>query len=277
MRALVLEDRTTYREARDGLHALTDELLQQAAELEGVNAAKRSFIAGCSDSLGEPLVNILEEADRLRTSIAGRPGLEDAESFVKEIAQGARNLHELVEDIRVFEATGRETALDAHGVDAHMLVEGVTTQLAPLASAKQLDLRNDTAPDIGTLVADAQKLRQVLVNLASNAIKFTPDAGTVRIAATRTEAGVTFSVQDTGIGIPAADLERIFTPFEQIDSSLSRRHGGTGLGLALVRRLAELHGGSVDVRSEEGQGSTFEVHIPVPLPVMPSETEAAEG
>ena len=176
----------------------------------------------------------------------------------------------------MFEATGRETALDAHEVDAHMLVEGVTTQLAPLASAKQLDLRNETAPDIGTLVADAQKLRQVLVNLASNAIKFTPDAGTVvsPLRARKLEylLGAGHRHRHSG------RRSRTHLHALRADRRLpARRHGGTGLGLALVRRLAELHGGSVDVRSEEGHGSTFEVHIPVPLPVVPSETEKAAG
>ena len=100
------------------------------------------------------------------------------------------------------------------------------------------------------------------MNLASNAIKFTPDGGTVSVAVERTAEGTVFSITDTGIGISEADLGRIFAPFEQVDSSLSRRHGGTGLGLALVRRLTELHGGRVEVESEEGRGSTFRAVFP---------------
>jgi PAS domain S-box-containing protein len=264
-RALLLEDRTSFRETRDGLHALTDELLLQAAELEAVNSAKRSFISNCSDSLGEPLQSILLESERLLERLAQRSGMNDAESFVREIAQGARQLHALVEDIRVFEATGREAALEIGEVDAFELVEAITTQLAPLAAAKSVDLCNRAPPAFGTLQADRQKLRQVLVNLASNAIKFTPDGGTVNVAVERTAEGTMFSITDSGIGISEEDLGRIFAPFEQVDSSLSRRHGGTGLGLALVRRLTELHGGRVEVESEERSGSTFRAVFPAAL------------
>ena len=265
-RALLLEDRTRFRETRDGLHALTDELVLQAAELEAVNSAKRSFISNCSDALSEPIEAILRKSERLLACLARRPDMDEAESFVREIAGGARQLHELVEDIRVFEATGRETVLDIRRVDAFEVVSAVTTQLAPLAAAKSLDLRNEAPANFGTLAVDQQKLRQVLVNLASNAIKFTPDGGTVSIAVERTAEGSVFSVTDSGIGISEEDIGRIFAPFEQVDSSLSRRHGGTGLGLALVRRLTELHGGRVEVHSKEGKGSRFDAVFPASLP-----------
>ena len=136
----------------------------------------------------------------------------------------------------------------------------------PLAAAKSLDLRNEAPANFGTLAVDQQKLRQVLVNLASNAIKFTPDGGTVSIAVERTAEGSVFSVTDSGIGISEEDIGRIFAPFEQVDSLLSRRRGGTGLGLALVRRLTELHGGRVEVHSEEGKGSRFDAVFPASLP-----------
>src|SRR5205085_8980851 len=111
--------------------------------------------------------------------------------------------------------------------------------------------------------ADVRKLKQVLFNLATNAIKFTPAGGSVRIAARDVGDGVEIAVSDTGVGISAADQSRLFREFTQVDGSLTRRHEGTGLGLALTKRLVELHGGRIAVRSAPGAGSTFTVCLPV--------------
>jgi two-component system cell cycle sensor histidine kinase PleC len=119
----------------------------------------------------------------------------------------------------------------------------------------------DVAPDT-TITADKEALRQVLANLVSNAIKFTPERGAVTVRATSDRKGVLVTVEDTGIGIPAAALEKLGRPFEQVQSPLTRNHKGSGLGLAIARSLVALHGGEMRIRSREGAGTTVTVFFP---------------
>jgi len=117
---------------------------------------------------------------------------------------------------------------------------------------------------LGEALVDVRKFKQIVYNLLANAVKFTPDGGRVLLEARGISSGqFEISVRDTGIGIAEKDLPRLFAPFEQLDSSLARKYEGTGLGLSMVKRLAELHGGSVSVRSELGRGSCFTVRIPL--------------
>jgi signal transduction histidine kinase len=138
----------------------------------------------------------------------------------------------------------------------------VLAVVEPLARQKQLPLHHELPPEPVRITSDIDKVRQILVNLAGNAIKFT-DEGSVRLSVCRDGADVRFTVRDTGIGVSKADLELLFHPFAQLDTSLTRRHGGTGLGLYISRRLAELLGGHIAVESEVGKGSAFTLVLPV--------------
>jgi signal transduction histidine kinase len=130
------------------------------------------------------------------------------------------------------------------------------------AAAKGLRLEAAVPADLPPALADRIRLKQILSNLLSNAVKFTPEAGAVTVGARAAEEGLAIWVQDTGVGIAPEDQERIFREFEQADNSLGRQHQGTGLGLALTRKLVELHGGRVWVESAPGQGSTFTFTLP---------------
>ncbi|MBV8178950.1 MAG: histidine kinase, partial [Mycobacterium sp.] len=132
------------------------------------------------------------------------------------------------------------------------------------AAANRISLEATTAPEIGVVSADERKVRQVLVNLVANALKFTPDGGRVSVAATRSNGAIDIAVTDTGPGIVPAEQERIFEEFAQ--ASDNGRSPGTGLGLALARRFAELHGGTLTVRSTPGQGATFTLRLPARRP-----------
>jgi CheY-like chemotaxis protein len=132
------------------------------------------------------------------------------------------------------------------------------------AFTKQIQLITNFGPDLGDMPLDERRMRQVLINLLSNAVKFTPDRGTVTLEATRIGSDVIFAVIDTGIGIALPDQTQLFQPFVQIDSRLNRQYEGTGLGLALVKQIVELHGGSVSLTSHVGQGSCFAVRLPIP-------------
>jgi signal transduction histidine kinase len=140
------------------------------------------------------------------------------------------------------------------------ILEDVVSELWGLAAKKRIHLQAEIAPDLGTLYTDARRARQIVVNLVTNAIKFT-DRGGVILAANRTPEGVRIEVRDSGVGIAGPNLARVFEPFVQVDGSPTRRIGGSGLGLAIVRDLARLLGGRVSVASIPGAGSTFTVDL----------------
>jgi two-component system, NtrC family, sensor kinase len=147
--------------------------------------------------------------------------------------------------------------------DVAELVQSALGLAGELALGKGLSVGIEVAPDVPPIYVDVLRARQVLLNLLSNAVKFTPSGGRIGMRAEHAGDVVAVTVWDTGIGIAPADLDRIFQPFEQADSSLSRRYEGTGLGLALSRRLAELLGGTLTVTSTLGEGSQFTVTFPL--------------
>ena len=148
-------------------------------------------------------------------------------------------------------------------MDVAELVRETGSLIEPLAKSRGLEFSCST-PDRLMARTDAGKLRQIVLNLLSNAIKFT-DHGAIHVALAEREGAVTLEVRDTGIGIPAADRERVFEPFTQVEQDRTRRAGGTGLGLSVTRQLARLMGGDVAIDSEPGVGSTFRVAVPVRL------------
>jgi signal transduction histidine kinase len=142
-----------------------------------------------------------------------------------------------------------------------LLGEGVG-QFGPLAAHKDQLITVSCCDQLTYIVADRAKLQIILENLLANAVKFTPEGGTIALEAKAEKNGVHVTVRDTGIGIPAEEQEWIFKPFHQLESSLTRSHGGVGIGLALAKNLVELHGGQIWVESEVGQGSAFHFTIP---------------
>lgn len=135
------------------------------------------------------------------------------------------------------------------------------------AQRHDISLAMEVDPNLGEIVADERKLKQILLNLLSNSVKFTPDGGRIDVRATIEDQGVAISVQDSGIGIAAADQEAVFEEFRQVGRNYTSKQEGTGLGLALTRRFVELHGGTITVQSELGQGSTFTFRLPNALAV----------
>jgi PAS domain S-box-containing protein len=244
--------------------------LQQAlAEAEAANAAKSQFLAMMSHELRTPLQAVLGYAEFL---------LSDPESLSPEqredigyIQQGGQRMLALINqllDLSRIEA-GR-LILVTRPVDLEEVLEQVRQDVAPMAMQKGLDLCIE-APAVRTVViGDPERMRQILLNLVSNAVKFT-EQGSVHVTVESGADGVAVRVQDTGIGIAAEDLPHIFEAFRQVDTRLSRRHGGAGLGIAIAQKLAELMGGTITVESEVGKGSTFTLSLPTapPAPASP--------
>jgi PAS domain S-box-containing protein len=241
-------------------HRLEGELRAQAEQLAAANRLKDEFLATLSHELRTPLNAILGWAQIL--SNEALPA-DRRRRGVATVARNAQMQAQLVDDLldvsRIMNATLR---LNLDIVDVRNAVAHALDAVRPGAEAKGLTLTTDIDPTL-RVHADPVRLQQVVWNLLSNAVKFTAPGGRVTIAAHREDGAAAISVQDTGIGISPAFLPHVFERFRQADSSSTRTHGGLGLGLAIVRHIVELHGGTVAVTSEgEGRGAAFTVRLP---------------
>jgi PAS domain S-box-containing protein len=238
------------------------------AALEAARAAQRTtgqFLAMMSHELRTPLQAILGYADFLLHGPSGALTREQAED-IGYIEQGARRMSTLVDqmlDLSRIEAGRLQLVLEQ--VDLSQVIEQVRQDIAPQAAAKNLYLVIDVSPSPPLVQGDPVRLHQILLNLVSNAVKFT-ERGSVRVSVTEVDGGVDIAVSDTGIGIAAEALPHIFEAFRQADSTVNRRYGGAGLGLAIAKQLAELMGGRINVVSHLGDGSTFTLHLPTSKP-----------
>ena len=253
------------------------ELQAKSRELEVASRHKSEFLANMSHELRTPLNAIIGYSEMLQEEARD----QNAEGFVPDLQRinaAGKHLLELINgvlDLSKIEAGKMDLYLETFGVEA--LVRDVAAVLEPLAQKNANRLEVQCAPDAGAMRADLTKLRQALFNLLSNACKFT-ERGVVSVAVTREEAAdgdtIVFAVSDTGIGMTPEQMTRLFEEFGQVDASTTRRYGGTGLGLALSRRLCRMMGGDVTVTSEPGRGSTFTIRLPREVPEPTQESPA---
>jgi PAS domain S-box-containing protein len=249
----MLEDITEGKRAQAELEAARD-------AADAASRAKSDFLANMSHELRTPLHAIIGFTELLQDGIVTDEE-ERAQSFA-DIHASAQHLLSLINDILdLSKIEAGRMELDYEAVDVPELFAAMIALLRERAHHKRLTL-TATAGDATILVADARKLRQILFNLLANAIKFTEPGGGVTLDACTVGDDIVLRVTDTGIGISEEDQRELFHPFTQVDASLTRRHEGTGLGLALTRRLVELHGGQITVRSARDEGSTFTVVLP---------------
>ncbi len=244
--------------ARD-VRATLEKLRVQALE---ASKAKSAFLANMSHELRTPLNAILGYSEMLTEELTDPHAIEDARK-IRAAGSHLMSLINTILDLSKIEAGRMELFMETLSVS--MLVEEVETLARPLAEPNHNRFEVEVEEPVGRMVADQVKLRQVLLNLLSNAFKFT-EGGLVRLVVRRVPVGgadqIVFRVEDDGCGIAAERLQAIFEEFEQGDPSTSRKYGGTGLGLAISRRFCRMMGGEIEVRSEEGKGSTFEVRLP---------------
>jgi len=238
------------------------EISQKNAELEQANRLKTEFLANMSHELRTPLNAIIGFSDVLKDSLLGKLN-EEQQDYVGEIYTSANHLLSLINDIldlSKIEAGKMEIYLQP--VNMSELLSNALSIVKESAHARNIELNVNISDEIGIMKGDGRKLKQIVFNLLSNAVKFTPDGGKVTLTAQIADNKLSVNISDTGIGIPEDKIGMLFKPFEQLDGSLSRQYEGTGLGLVMVKRLVELHGGQVNVSSKEGQGSSFEFIIP---------------
>jgi PAS domain S-box-containing protein len=266
-------------------------LRQKNVELEGASRMKSEFLANMSHELRTPLNAIIGFSEVLRDGLMGEL-TNQQRGFIGDIFSSGKHLLSLINDILdLSKVEAGKMMLDLEPVEVSSLFVNSLSIIREKAATRHIRLIMDAPEELGSIQADARKVKQIVYNLLSNAVKFTTEGGEVTLHAGRVrrpEVGqpsgswrgrsfpssaekdyaefLKISVTDTGIGISPEGLERLFKPFSQIDSGLARRFEGTGLGLAMVKLLAELHGGAVAVESSVGEGSCFTVWLPLRAP-----------
>ena len=234
----------------------TRELATAKEAAESADRLKSAFLATMSHELRTPLNSIIGFSGVLEQELAG-PLNDEQKKQLAMVSESAEHLLALINDVLdISKIEAGQLKVEAGAVEIGPLLEKAVRTVKPLAEAKNLTLDLEIDPEAGPVIADSQRVEQVLLNLLSNAIKFT-DKGSVRVRCTAEGAMVRISVTDTGIGIQKDYLERLFKPFTQIETGLSRKYEGTGLGLSISKRLVTLMGGEIMVESEPGRGSTF--------------------
>jgi CheY-like chemotaxis protein/nitrogen-specific signal transduction histidine kinase len=234
----------------------------QNLELSEASRLKSEFLASMSHELRTPLNAIIGFSEVLKDGIIGELA-PDQLDYVEEIFKAGGHLLSLINDILdLTKIEAGKMELYCEEVELAPMVGNAMTIMKERAATGKVTLTQSIEPNVQTIEADGRKLRQIVYNLLSNAVKFTPEGGTVGLSLTCRGADIEIAVVDTGIGISAHEQKRLFRAFEQLDGGIGRQFEGTGLGLAMVKSLVELHGGTLGVESEVGRGSRFWVRLP---------------
>ena len=258
--------------------ALRREAAERISEARSAHESKSRFLAAVSHELRTPLNAILGFSDVLAGEYFGRLETDRQKEYVGLIRQSGAHLLSIVNtmlDMSKIEAGHYELLAEPFAIAD--VVESCRAMLDLQARGKGVTLTARTAKGLGEVVADRRAVKQVLINLAGNAIKFTGDGGIVTIDATQAGSDFVLTVSDTGIGIPADKLELLGRPFMQVQDGITRQYEGTGLGLALVKGLVALHGGRLHIRSTAGEGTVITVTLPADGRGIAAPGEAGEG
>jgi len=267
----------TVQESQQEILAMNDALAETNAQLRELDRMKDAFLSMVTHELRTPLTVISGITEMLETGIYGDLTPEQTE-HIRQIAAQASRLRRLVNDLLdLSKIEAGMMKLHREAVSPRFLVEAVLEQLITVAAQAAVVFRNQVSPLLPDLYCDIHRIEHVLINLISNAIKFTPHGGQVTVSAQTTDRSIVFCVADTGSGIPPDALPRIFDKFYQVHTSTETGLKGTGLGLAIVKHIVELHGGDVSVESEMGKGSRFYFRLPLELPSLSDSYPAHRG
>jgi len=228
-------------------------------QAESADRLKSDFLSIMSHELRTPLVSIIGFNDLLLDGVAGKLSEEQVDAL-KKIDNNSKRLLELITAILDFSRLEAKS-VEAKEIEVSDLIEEIKTETQSLTSESGINFIWKVDPDLPHIQTDPAKLKVVLKNLINNAVKFT-EKGSVTMDVNKSGRGIEISVSDTGIGIAQENLPVIFEPFRQIENPLTRRHGGVGMGLYIVKKLVEILGGTIKVESEVGHGSTFRVWMP---------------
>jgi signal transduction histidine kinase len=254
------ENSRLHEERRSAYEALR--VAKEAAEK--ANRTKSEFLANISHELRTPLNAIIGFSEVMMQGILGPVGNDSYLGYLKDIHDSGIDLLNIINDILdLSKAEAGKLELSEQTVDVATVLDAVGRLMAPKIDSAGLTLALDVPADLGPLFCDRLKLKQILLNILSNAVKFTPFGGRVEISAT-CDPGVGFVIviRDSGIGIAKDDIPRVLLPFEQVESALSRSRNGTGLGLPLTAAMMHLHGGALEIDSEIDRGTTVTIRFP---------------
>jgi len=253
----------TYREVRCTSARVADGKIlvvaQDVTEAKRTERVRRDFVANASHELKTPVAGILATAETLQDAMTHDPNA--AARFAETLTKEATRLSNLVQDLLSL-ARLEQTLRVPEPVNLSAIVERVAAEMRPDAAGKKIDLQEEVETSV-VVSGGPEDLTVLVRNLLDNAIRYTPEGGKVTVTLRRGAGRADLVVRDTGIGIPARDVPRIFERFYRVDKARSRVTGGTGLGLSIVRHVAENHGGAVTAQSELGVGSTFTVTLPL--------------
>jgi len=254
-------------------HETNIELAAAAAAAQSESRDKSQFLANVSHELRTPLNAIIGFSEIIKNNVIEEMGKQKLEDYINDIHTSGVHLLSLINDILDYsKAEAGKLELELSEVNVNKLIQNCMRLVAPRAEKAQVKLIEALPKETLNLVTDSKKFKQILLNLLSNAIKFTPPDGEVRISAWAdiSEKSYVFEVRDSGIGIAPKDISRAMAPFGQVDSALSRKYEGTGLGLPLTKKFVEIMGGKFNITSEVGKGTTITF-------LLPQEIEEREG
>jgi two-component system phosphate regulon sensor histidine kinase PhoR len=232
-----------------------------------LDETRRDFVANVSHEIKTPLTAIRGYAETLKEGALDEPAV--AAKFTDRILAQCKRLEALLSDLLPLARmeAAEERPLEFAPIDLQETIENAIEIVRPKAEKRQIELRSELPHQISAFVGDTESLEQLILNLLDNAVKYNRLGGRVRLTVSYAEEVVVLAVEDTGIGIPPESLPRVFERFYRVDKGRARDEGGTGLGLALVKHAAKLHGGHIELDSKLGVGSTFRVHLPVSPPM----------
>ncbi len=242
-----------------------EEALREAKEAaEAANRSKSEFLANVSHELRTPLNAVIGFSEVMEQEMFGALGNAHYRDYARDIRISGIHLLEVINDILdLAKVEAGKLELHEQTVELEKVIEGTVRLVRERAGGRNIDLSTRLVQPLPRLWADERKVKQILINLLSNAIKFTPEGGAIVVSAEVERDGwLCLAVADTGIGIAREHLEVVLSPFGQVDSALSRKHAGTGLGLPLTKALVELHGGTLSLTSEVGKGTTVTIRLP---------------
>lgn len=227
-----------------------------------LSKAKSEFMASMSHELRTPLNAIIGFSDIMSLGMGGKLN-ETQQGYVEDIHSAGEHLLIIIDDILdISKVESGKMELLIENFSVNELMEEILTLIKNKAIKHNIDIISDIDPQLGYIEGDKLRIKQVILNLISNAVKFSKEGGKITVTAKKIDGMAKFSVSDTGIGIKEKDLEKLFEKFQQLDTGITRKYGGTGLGLVISKNFVELHGGKISVESIYGEGSTFTFTIP---------------
>jgi signal transduction histidine kinase len=259
LRAHVLELEATKKQ----LEQTSANLAAAVVTADAANRAKSQFLAAMSHELRTPLNAVIGFSEIMENEVFGALGNPRYREYVRDVRISSSHLLSLINDVLdLSRLDAADMTLSDENLDVAELIAETVRMIAPQANMSGITMRSDVEPNLPELRGDRRRIRQILINLITNAVKFSLKGGVVTVGAKCLAGELVIAIADTGIGIAAKDIPKAFERFGQVDSSLSRRYEGAGLGLPLAKHLVELHGGRIVLESEEGLGTTVTLYLP---------------